>query len=204
MSARTKANLRRELLDARRRLSAEVRRAEADQLCAHLGDVVGRGGGRARTVCAYLPVGHEPGSPAMLDVLADLCDTVLLPVTRIGPDGTHEPLHWGRYRPGRLVAGPFGLREPAGQGLPATAVADAQCVLVPALAVDLRGVRLGRGGGFYDRSLVLCTPGTRLVAVVRDDEVLDEVPADPHDIPMTHALTPRRGLIRFGGMPVGG
>jgi len=68
-------------------------------------------------------------------------------------------------------------------------------VLVPALAVDRRGVRLGRGGGFYDRSLPLCAPGARLVAVVRDEEVVDELPAEPHDVPMTHALTPGAGLI---------
>ena len=66
---------------------------------------------------------------------------------------------------------------------------------VLAVAVDRRGIRLGRGGGFYDRSLPMCTPGTRLVAVVRDCEILDEVPVDSHDVPMTHALTPGGGLI---------
>lgn len=71
-------------------------------------------------------------------------------------------------------------------------------MLVPALAVDRSGVRLGRGGGFYDRSLPLCTPRARLVAVVRDDEVLDALPAEPHDVRMTHALTPVGGLITLG------
>jgi 5-formyltetrahydrofolate cyclo-ligase len=56
-------------------------------------------------------------------------------------------------------------------------------------------MRLGRGRGFYDRSLGDRGPHTRLIAVVRDAEVLDEIPADPHDVPMTHALTPRQGLI---------
>ena len=46
-------------------------------------------------------------------------------------------------------------------------------MLVPALAVDRRGVRLGRGAGFYDRSLPLAAPAARLVAVVRDDELVD-------------------------------
>jgi 5-formyltetrahydrofolate cyclo-ligase len=74
-------------------------------------------------------------------------------------------------------------------------------VLVPALAVDRRGVRLGRGGGFYDRSLSFCRPGARLVAVVRDSELVDELPGEPHDVPMTHALTPGGGLTRLAGMP---
>ena len=56
---------------------------------------------------------------------------------------------------------------------------------------------MGRGGGFYDRSLALCEPQTRLVAVVRDDEVLDELPSEPHDIRMTHVLTPSAGVVRL-------
>jgi len=67
-------------------------------------------------------------------------------------------------------------------------------VIVPALAVDVRGTRLGRGAGFYDRSLPLRDPSARLIAVVRDDELVDELPADPHDIPMTHAATPGGGV----------
>jgi 5-formyltetrahydrofolate cyclo-ligase len=194
MSAATKANLRSELLAARRALPEALHRTESQQLCGHLGGVVEG----ARTVCAYLPVGSEPGSPEMLDLLSGLCATVLLPVVRTRPDGAHLPLQWGRYERGRLVAGPFGLREPAQPWLPATAVAEAQVVLVPAVAVDRCGVRLGRGGGFYDRSLPMCAVGTRLVAVVRDCEILDELPRDPHDVAMTHALTPGGGLIRLG------
>ncbi|WP_019731575.1 5-formyltetrahydrofolate cyclo-ligase, partial [Mycobacterium avium] len=71
-------------------------------------------------------------------------------------------------------------------------------VLVPALAVDRRGVRLGRGRGFYDRSLGDRDPRARLVALVRDAELLDELPAEPHDVPMTHALTPQRGWVTLG------
>ena len=71
-------------------------------------------------------------------------------------------------------------------------------ILVPALAVDRTGVRLGRGAGFYDRSLPLADPAARLVAVVRDDELVDHLPAEPHDVRMTHALTPRDGLVALG------
>ena len=188
-----KEDLRAELLTARRATSGEVRQADSRRICEHLAEAVGG----AHVVAAYVPVGAEPGTPAMLDALAQLCRTVLLPVTCTGPDDEHLPLRWGRYHPGKLVAGHFGLREPAEPWLPPTALAEARVVLVPALAVDRRGVRLGRGGGFYDRSLTLCTPGTRLVAVVRDCEVLDRLPSEPHDVRMTHALTPG-GLIALG------
>ncbi|MCB0922976.1 MAG: 5-formyltetrahydrofolate cyclo-ligase [Mycobacterium sp.] len=190
----SKAQRRAELLAARREVPESVREAEAASLCAHLAEATAG----ARTVCAYLPVGTEPGSPAMVDLLQELCDEVLLPVVR---SGTHAALLWGRYVAGALVTGRFGLREPAGPWLPADSVARAAVVLVPALAVDRSGVRLGRGGGFYDRTLTLCRPGARLVAVVRDCEVIDAVPAEAHDVRMTHALTPDAGLIVLGESP---
>jgi len=193
----SKSRLRSELLAARRAVPDDLRRAECEQLCDHLAEVVGN----VDVVGAYVPLGTEPGSPEMLDVLAHLCGTVLLPVARTGPGGEHLPLRWGRYSAGHLVAGRFGLREPAEPWLSASAVAQAAIVLVPALAVDRRGVRLGRGGGFYDRSLPLCAPGTRLVAVVRDCEVVDALPGEPHDVRMTHALTPAHGLIPLGECP---
>jgi 5-formyltetrahydrofolate cyclo-ligase len=59
-------------------------------------------------------------------------------------------------------------------------------------------VRLGRGAGFYDRSLPLAARTARLVAVVRDDELVDRLPAEPHDVRMTYALTPNGGLVALG------
>ncbi len=123
---------------------------------------------------------------------------VLLPVARDDADGTPQPMQWGEYQPDRLVAARMGLREPQEPWLPAEAVAGAAVVFVPALAVDRAGVRLGRGAGYYDRSLPLADPAAKLIAVVRDDELVDEVPAERHDVRMTHALTPRRGLIELG------
>lgn len=193
MSEVGKDEWRRQLLAARRRVPDEVRRAESEQICDHLAGTLAGG----TVVAAYLPVGTEPGTPEMLDVLLRICREVLLPITRIGPAGEHLPLSWGRYQPGRLAAGRFGLQEPTGPRLPPSALSGADAVLVPALAVDRRGVRLGRGGGFYDRSLPFCGDHARLIAVVRDDEVVDALPSDPHDVRMTHALTPA-GLIGLG------
>lgn len=194
MASDTKADRRATILAARRAAPATQHAVEAQQLSARVDDAV-RG---ARTVCAYLPVGSEPGSPALLDRLRTLCDQVLLPVARTGPDGRHLALLWGRYEPGTLIPARWGLQEPPEPWLPAGTIAEADVVLVPALAVDRAGVRLGRGGGFYDRSLALCHPGTRLIAVVRDDEVVDELPREPHDVRMTHVLTPGSGVVSLG------
>jgi 5-formyltetrahydrofolate cyclo-ligase len=194
MATTAKAALRERLLAARRLVTDQVRADEAKSLNEHVGAVVDGGS----TVCAYVPVGAEPGSIAMLDVLLARAGRVLLPVARTTADDCPVALQWGEYRPGQLVAARFGLLEPAGPWLPAAALEEARAVLVPALAVDRTGVRLGRGRGFYDRTLVHRDPRARLIAVVRDHELLDELPREPHDVPMTHALTPGRGLIELG------
>jgi 5-formyltetrahydrofolate cyclo-ligase len=189
----SKTELRAAILSRRRAVSAETRRAEADVLRERLTGMAEAGG----TVCAYVPVGSEPGSPAMLDALVEAGVRVLLPVAREDDAGRPLPLSWGDYR-GELVTARFGLREPPAPWLPGEAIAAASVVVVPALAVDRAGARLGRGAGFYDRSLIMADPAARLIAMVRDDEVVDHLPAEPHDVPMTHALTPGRGLIRLG------
>ena len=194
MATASKAVLREQLTAARRCVADDVRAAEARMLSERLEPAVTS----ASTVCAYVPVGTEPGSIEMLDMLLRRSGRVLLPIARTTGPGNKDtplPLRWGEYRPGALVPGPWGLLEPPGPVLPESALAEATLVIVPALAVDRRGVRLGRGRGFYDRSLEVRNPRARLVAIVRDDEFLDELPAEPHDVPMTHALTPKRGLI---------
>jgi 5-formyltetrahydrofolate cyclo-ligase len=193
MATASKAALRERLLAARGGVADAVRAAEARTLSEHLELVVDAG-----TVCAYVPVGTEPGSVEMLDMLLRRSKRVLLPLARTtgpGNNGTPLPLRWGEYQPGALVPGPWGLLEPPGPALPESALAEATLVIIPALAVDRRGVRLGRGRGFYDRSLDGRDPQARLVAMVRDAEFVDELPAEPHDVPMTHVITPRRGVM---------
>ncbi|OBI90778.1 5-formyltetrahydrofolate cyclo-ligase [Mycobacterium asiaticum] len=196
MGTASKAALRERLAAARRRVPDEVRAADAVKLIDHLEQLVDP----HSTVCAYVPVGSEPGSLDMLDALLRRAGRVLLPIARTSVDDTPLPLQWGEYRPGGLVSARWGLLEPAPPWLPGEALGEASLVLVPALAVDRRGARLGRGRGFYDRSLAARDPRARLVAVVRDDELADELPSEPHDVPMTHALAPGRGLI---ALPIG-
>ena len=178
-----KSALRARLLAARRAVPDDVHAAEASALAGWLTGLSG-------TVCCYVPVGSEPGSVSMLDVLVGARCTVLLPVV-VGA----APLDWVAYRgPDALVKAGLGLLEPIGPRLGAEAIGAASTVLVPALAVARSGVRLGRGGGHYDRTLPLAA-GAELVAVVRDCEVVDSLPSEPHDIPMTAALTPTTGLV---------
>jgi 5-formyltetrahydrofolate cyclo-ligase len=73
-------------------------------------------------------------------------------------------------------------------------VARADAVLVPALAVDSAGRRLGRGGGSYDRALARVGPLIPLIALIYNDELVEHVPTAPHDIPVRAAVTPQTGI----------
>ncbi len=189
----SKDQMRRQNLAAREALDAAGHAVEAALLTATV-----RAMTVPATVCAYVPVGREPGAVSMLDALRDAGARVLLPITASDSAGAALPLRWAEYRPGELVRARYGLLEPGGPALPPEEIGRAGLVLVPALAVDRHGHRLGRGAGFYDRSLPLCDPGAALMAVVRDDELLDAVPSEAHDVAMTHALTPRGGVVRLG------
>ncbi len=193
----SKGEVRAAVIGRRRGLPAAHRRSDARALLEHLPQIAQLHPAPtptgAVTVCAYVPIGTEPGSPEMLDRLADLGLRVLLPVTR-----RDQPLWWGDYRRDTLVEADFGLREPAAPHLPPDTIGLAQVVLIPALAVDRHGVRLGRGAGFYDRSLPMARPDAALVAVVYDEDLVDRLPTEAHDVPMTHAFTPGAGLIELG------
>ncbi|GIF24354.1 5-formyltetrahydrofolate cyclo-ligase [Actinoplanes tereljensis] len=142
--------------------------------------------GRLPTIAAYVPVGTEPGGADLPAVLAAYA-RVLLPV--LLPD---NDLDWVAYTgPSSLAPGPRGLREPTGPRLGPDAITTAGLILVPGLAVDRRGMRLGRGGGSYDRALARIPAGrTLVIALLHDGELVDEVPAEPHDRPVDAVITP--------------
>ncbi|MBA2389758.1 MAG: 5-formyltetrahydrofolate cyclo-ligase [Geodermatophilaceae bacterium] len=186
-SGPTKAAVRRRILARRDTLPDLVGTARA--LSRHvLATVWARPGS---CIAAYVPIGSEPGSVALLDELAGRGCRVLLPIV------SADVLDWAEYD-GVLTPGPWGLRQPAGPRLGAAALATADAVLVPALAVDRRGTRLGRGAGFYDRSLGWIRPGTPLAALLHDGEFVQELlPVRSHDIPMTAVVTPSAGLVEL-------
>ncbi|MFF3938930.1 5-formyltetrahydrofolate cyclo-ligase [Streptomyces phaeofaciens] len=189
--------LRRELLSVRNRLTTDDLRATAAALAEHALELPELA--HARTVAAYVSVGSEPGTPALLDALHARGVRVLLPA--LLPD---NDLDWGAYTGEGSLArvrhgGRMTLLEPAGERLGADAVSEADVVLLPGLAVDARGMRLGRGGGSYDRVLArLDAAGARpaLVVLLYDTEVVPRVPAEAHDRPVQAVVTPS-GVRRF-------
>ncbi|MFB7914681.1 5-formyltetrahydrofolate cyclo-ligase [Streptomyces sp. NPDC056061] len=196
-----KTLLRRELLAARRLLTEEDVKSAAAVLSRTASGLPELSG--ARTVAAYVSVGSEPGTRTLLDALRARGVRVLLPV--LLPD---NDLDWGVYEGAdRLVRAGRGLLEPGGERLGRDAVLAADAVLLPGLAVDAHGMRLGRGGGSYDRVLArLAAAGAHpaLVVLLYDDEVVARVPAEPHDHPVDVVVTPAairrtgRGADRTG------
>jgi len=189
-AAAAKTALRDQLLTARRRrpLSErlEVARALRDRLLAAPELRV------APTVAAYVATPDEPGTAPLLAALREAGRRVLLPV--LLPDGD---LDWAPYT-GETDLAPqrYGLLEPTAAPLGSAAIGGADVVVVPGLACDRRGYRLGRGGGSYDRALARVTPGTFTCLLLHDEEVLERVPVEPHDRPVRAAVTPS-GVSRF-------
>lgn len=186
-----KLAMRDQLLTARRRRPLTEVGEAAQAIAEHL--TAAPEVRRAATVSAYVSVGTEPGTGPLLDRLADAGKRVLLPVLR--PD---NDLDWAAYDgPDGLVAAGRGLLEPLGPRLGVDAVITADVVLAPGLAVDRRGMRLGRGGGSYDRVLARIPSGTFVCALLYEDELMGTVPAAEHDRPVTAVVTPE-GLTRLG------
>lgn len=145
------------------------------------------------TIAAYASFGTEPDTGGLLFALWKRGTYVLLP--RLLPDGD---LDWASYEgPDSLAPGPRGFLEPTEAPRGPGAVASADVVLVPALAIDRSGMRLGRGGGSYDRALARVGPAILTIGLVYDAELLDALPAEPHDHRVRAVATPSGGLHRF-------
>lgn len=144
------------------------------------------------TVCAYLPSFGEAGGADLPAALAAAGARVLLPVT-----GAPGPLDWAEFTSANdLRPGKYGIGAPSGPRLGPNAIAGADVVLVPAVAVSTTGLRLGRGGGYYDQTLPSARGDATLVCVLDSADVLDDVPAEPHDYPVDAVIT-EDGIRRF-------
>lgn len=192
-----KRMLRREFLAVRNTLTADDVREAARALARHALELPELA--RARTVAAYVSVGTEPGTLPLLDALRARGVRVLLPV--LLPD---NDLDWGVYASESSLtrvrhSGRMALLEPAGERLGPHAVTEADVVLLPGLAVDARGMRLGRGGGSYDRVLARLEAADAhpaRVVLLYDTEVVEHVPEEGHDRPVQAVVTPS-GVRRF-------
>jgi 5-formyltetrahydrofolate cyclo-ligase len=181
----TKAALRASVLERRAGRNETARDSAAQAIAAHL---AGAAFAQVRTVAAYLSMGSEPGTGPLIDLLLTRGTDVIVPVTA---DGS---LDWVRYEADApLTRSPLGVPEPEGPRLGADALAAADLVIAPALAVDHAGWRLGRGAGYFDRALAHAHGP--ICALVHADELLPVVPHEPHDVPVQLVVT-EAGIFR--------
>ena len=185
-----KAALRASVNDTRRGLAGEQRAAAGRMIRDHVLSLPQAE--MAGTVAAYYSFGTEPDTHSLVFGMWKRGTYVILP--RLRADGD---LEWASYEgPDSLVPGPRGVLEPSEPSRGVEAVSRAALVLVPALAVGRDGLRLGRGGGSYDRALARVGDRVPVIALLYDGELIDQVPSEPHDRPVSAVALPSRGIVR--------
>lgn len=181
-----KRALRAELRERRQNLTDAAREAAGVGIAAQLDALVDQTA--ARSVSCFLSMTTEPDTRHFVREAVARGIRVLLPVTRV--DGL---LDWAvATADGEIAEGLFGLPEPVGELLGPIAVNDVDLMIIPAAAVDRHGMRLGWGRGYFDKTIGSMEGCPPVYAVIFDSELVDEVPRDKHDQPVTGVVTPTR------------
>ena len=150
----------------------------------------------SRSVALYNPIQNEVETGAIRDHALVTGKNVFFP--RFGPEDSLELIKIEsatEFSPGR-----FGILEPTGEGRLAGRDQEELVVFVPGVAFDLRGNRLGRGKGWYDRLIKELGEAT-LVAIAYDFQIVDEVPAEEWDQRVHYVIT-ERSVVDCRSMPV--
>lgn len=183
--AHQKRALRAELREHRRNKPFVTRERETERLTEQLKALVS--GLRVTLLSAYLSAPNEPNTRPFLNWARDAGIRTLLPISRV--DGL---LDWTTGDGETEALSQLGVPEAVGELLGPMAIDEVGLMLVPAAAVDVTGMRLGWGKGYFDKmigSMGKCPP---VFAVLFDDELVDEVPRERHDEPVDGVVTPRR------------
>ena len=180
----SKSVIRRSVRARRRAISPQARASATAQITSRLIALAQALG--ARSVAAYSAVASEPDVSPFLEWALAHDVEVLLPVSL-----ADSQLDWVRYTgPQGLAPGRHGIAEPLGERLGSGAAHGVDLMLVPACAVDDSGTRLGWGMGYYDRCLAQLPATTPVYAVVFDEDRYPDLPRDPHDVPISGAVSP--------------
>lgn len=177
-------------LRGRRRIRTATEREEADAaLTAQLTRLTGQLG--ARSLSAYLSTPDEPGTRDFLHWADEQGIRVLLPISR--EDGL---LDWAPYDGADEDLDILGMPTPTSELLGPIAINDVDLILVPAACIARDGMRLGWGRGYFDKTLGSMEGGPPVYAVIYDDELIDAVPTEAHDMPVDGVVMPGR-IVTF-------
>lgn len=197
MTVGAKAELREAVLRRRAALPEGERASLGDRIVGRVLDLPAYE--RSNVVLAYASFGAELPTDRFLRCVLDDGKVLVLP--RVGRDGL--VLHEVRDPEEGLAPGTWGIREPVADHCPLADPGDVDFALIPGVAFDGEGRRLGYGGGFYDRLISVALPaGTPLVAGAFEVQVVDEVPVGPNDMPVNAVVT-EEGIYPEAGRQAG-
>ncbi|MGD7001853.1 5-formyltetrahydrofolate cyclo-ligase [Corynebacterium halotolerans] len=186
-----KKDMRTRLLQARRGMSDSDLHREDSAVASYTASLLRARSGTPSTIAAYMPRRGEPGGTLLLNALHTQAPTILLPIS-----GENGVLEWSTYkgemalRPGKLA-----IPEPTGDRFPTAALTECDVIFVPALACTPSGIRLGKGGGYYDRALAELDRLTRgktptTAVLLYNGEIRDDLPVEDHDRAVDIIITP--------------
>ena len=187
-----KRALRAELRERRRIRTITERETAEDAITQHLVQLTSDLG--ARFIAAYLSTPDEPGTRDFLRWADEHDIRILLPVSR--EDGL---LDWAPYDGEDEEQDILGMPTPTSELLGPIAINGVDLILVPAACVARNGMRLGWGRGYFDKTLGSMEGCPPVYALIYDDELVDEVPTERHDMPVNGVVTPS-GIV---SLPVG-
>lgn len=188
--SQSKQELRAQLLKNRVGMNPMNRAKENEMLLANLTHYLTAK--RPKRVAAYVPNSIEPGGNLLIDAVHARISALILPVSL-----SDRRLDWALYEgPSKLSPGAFGILEPTGTRLGPEALNFCDVIIAPALATTPTGIRMGKGGGFYDRALATGVKA-EVVTLLFSGEIRDDIPLEEHDRAVHVIITPA-GIRNLG------
>lgn len=193
---RAKQALRHEYLARRKMMSPELAAEASHKICQRLSNFFAelqklvRFDLYSKTVLSYLAYGREVNLQELHHELWAQGRLLAVPRTKNQEPGVMEAVYL--REDSRLETSPLGVLEPAASEEKLCAPEDFAAVMLPGVAFDENGGRLGHGGGYYDRFLAQLPPETLLIGVAYEWQVLPEVPLAEWDVPLDFLVTEKR------------
>lgn len=195
-----KAELRRAVIARRKALDLDVRAAKSAAICARLVELMESSGTAGqRTVAVYAAMGSEVDPAAFATAAADRGWRVAYPCMLSATDA----MACGQRMCMRAVAADdtaaapfiahptraFAAMDIDSSRFPIVPAEALDMIIVPLVAFDRTGARLGYGGGCYDRYLPMLSPACQIIGIAFEEQRVDHVPTDAHDLPLPHIIS---------------
>ena len=195
-----KAELRRAVIARRDALDLDLRAAKSADICARLVELLDRSDSAApHTVAVYAAMGSEAGPTAFAATAAKRGWRVTYPcmLSAIDAAACGQRMCMRAVAADDASAAPF-IAHPArafaatdidSDRFPIVPAEALDMIVVPLVAFDQTGARLGYGGGCYDRYLPMLSPACQIIGIAFDEQHVDHVPTDAHDLPLPHIIS---------------